>query len=399
MTHRERILCTLNHEQPDKMAIDFGAMRSTGINVVAYNRLRRHLGLAVTQTRLYDVFQQLAEPEMDILERFGADVVQLHRRCPSFGVSIETWRPDRLSDGSPCLVPDGFHPVHRPDGSLEVRDQDRVLARRPAQGYWFDSVHHPLENVQTTAAIDQHNFGAISAEEQEYLKRESTRLSEQTDYAILGEFGGNLLESGQGDFGYARFMELLITDRELVEYYLDKLVESHLANLQVYLQCVNNRIQVIQLGDDLGTQEALQLSPKLYRELFKPRQEKLFRYIHENSTLKVFLHSCGAIYDILGDLAEIGLDIINPVQISSPNMAPQKLKKEYGKKLVFWGGGCETQHILPAASLDEIRRHVAENIAVFAPGGGYVFTQVHNIQQEIAAERILAVYETAVAHR
>ncbi len=399
MTHRERILCTLNHEQPDKMAIDFGAMRSTGINVIAYNRLRRHLGLPVNNTRLYDVFQQLAEPESDILQRFGGDVVQLHRLCPAFGVSIKKWRPDVLSDGSPCLVPDGFHPQVNQDGSLQVVVNGRVLARRPAQGYWFDSVHHPLENTQSVADIDGHDFGAISSEEQDYLIQESMRLFEKTDYAILGAFGGNLLESGQGDFGYARFMEMLVTDRDLVEYYLDKLVASHLADLKIYLQCVNNRIQVIQLGDDFGTQEALQLSPKLYREVFKPRQEKLFRYIHENSSIKIFLHSCGAIYDILGDLAEIGLDIINPVQISSPNMSPQKLKKEFGKKLVFWGGGCDTQHVLPSAGLDEIRRHVAENIAVFAPGGGYVFTQVHNIQQEIAAERIVAVYETAVAHR
>ena len=162
---------------------------------------------------------------------------------------------------------------------------------------------------------------------------------------------------------------------------------------------MQNRIHVIQLCDDLGTQEALQLSPRLYRDLLKPRQEKLFRFIHEHSAVKVFLHSCGAIYDILGDLAEIGLDIINPVQISSPNMTPAKLKKEFGKKLVFWGGGCDTQHILPRASLQEIRKHVEENIAAFAPGGGYVFTQVHNIQQEIEAERIIALYETAVRCR
>jgi len=399
MTHRERILCTLNHEQPDLMAIDFGAMRSTGINAVAYNRLRAHLGLPVKQTRVYDIFQQLAEPEMDILQRFGADVVQLHRRCPSFGVSLESWREDVLSDGSPCWLPAEFHPIVDSDGSLLVMENDRVIARRPYQGYWYDSVYHPLAEARTSDAIDRHLFSTISAAEQAYLKREAKRLDEETDYAILGEFGGNLLECGQGDFGYSRFMEMLVTERELTEYYLDKLVANHLANLEIYLACVGDRIQVIQLGDDLGTQEALQLSPRLYRELFKPRQEKLFRYIHAHSRIKVFLHSCGAIYDILGDLAEIGLDIINPVQISSPNMSPLKLKKEFGKQLVFWGGGCDTQQVLPRASLAEIQRHVAENINAFAPGGGYVFTQVHNIQQEIAAERILALYEAAIAHR
>ena len=399
MTHRERVLCTLDHQQPDKMAIDFGAMRSTGINVIAYNRLRAHLGLPLTSTKLYDVFQQLAEPEPDILDRFGADVVQLHRHSPSFGVSLDAWRPDTLSDGSPCLVPAGFHPVRNADGSLEVVVNGTVIARRPAGGYWYDSVYHPLADAQTLSDIDRHEFGVIGAEEQAYLRRESQRLYDDTDRAILGEFGGNLLECGQSDFGYGRFMEMLVAERELTEYYLDRLVESHLRNLRIYLECVQNRIHVIQLGDDLGTQEALQLSPRLYRDLLKPRQEKLFRFIHEHSAVKVFLHSCGAIYDILGDLAEIGLDIINPVQISSPNMTPAKLKKEFGKKLVFWGGGCDTQHILPRASLQEIRKHVEENIAAFAPGGGYVFTQVHNIQQEIEAERIIALYETAVRCR
>jgi uroporphyrinogen decarboxylase len=399
MTHRERVLCTLNHEQPDKMAIDFGAMRSTGINAIAYNRLRRYLKLPVRNTRVYDLFQQLAEPELDILERFGADVVQLHRLCPSFGVAIQSWRPDTLSDGSPCLVPVDFHPQLAQDSSLEIWENGHLSARRPAEGYWYDSVFHALENATTTLEISAHTFGTISEEEQAFLSKESKRLHEETDFAILGEFGANLLESGQGDFGYARFMEMMIADRELVECYLDRLVENHLRNLEIYLRCVQDRIQVIQLGDDFGTQEALQLSPRLYRELFKPRQEKIFRYIHDHSRMKIFLHSCGAIYDILGDLVDIGLDIINPVQISSPNMNPDTLKKEFGKHLTFWGGGCDTQHVLPRADMSILRQHVADNIRAFSPGGGYVFTQVHNIQQEIEAERIVAMYDTALQNR
>ncbi len=399
MNHRERVLCALQHEQPDQMAIDFGAMRSTGINAIAYNRLRRHLNLALNNTRVYDLFQQLAEPELDILERFGADVVQLHRLCPSFGVAIDAWRADTLSDGSPCQVPTGFQPKTAADGSLEVWENSRLSARRPAGGYWYDSVYHALENATSAAEINAHTFGTISAAEQSFLSREAKRLYDETDFAILGEFGGNLLESGQGDFGYARFMEMIVTERELVECYLDRLVESHLRNLEIYFRCVQDRIQVIQLGDDFGTQEALQLSPRLYRELFKPRQEKIFRYIHDHSRAKIFLHSCGAIHAILGDLVDIGLDIINPVQISSPDMQPEKLKKEFGRHLTFWGGGCDTQQILPRADLETLRRHVRDNIRAFAPGGGYVFTQVHNIQQEIEADRIVALYDTAQEYR
>ncbi len=399
MTHRERILCTLNHQEPDKMAIDFGGMRSTGITAVAYNRLRKYLGLPIENTRVYDIMQQLAEPELDILERFGGDVVQLHRLCPAFDIPIDRWKPSTLPDGSPCLMPERFNPVQLPDGSLEIRDDDRVIARMPAGGYWFDQVYHPLANAESEEDIDAHDFGEISPVEMDYLRKESKRLYEETDYAILCEFGGNLLEGGHGDFGYQRFMELLVMQPELIEYYLDKLVESHLKNLQKYIEAVGDRVQIIQFGDDLGTQEALQISPAMYRKIFKPRHEKLFRYAKEHSNAAVFLHSCGAIYDVIPDLIEIGVDVLNPVQISSPNMQPEKLKKEFGDKLTFWGGGCDTQSVLPYASIEKIKQHVAENIRIFSRGGGFVFNQVHNIQQDIAPERVVAMYETAVQNR
>ena len=399
MTHRERILCTLSHEEPDKMAIDFGGMRSTGITAVAYNNLRKYLGLSIKNTRVYDLFQQLAEPELDILERFGGDVLQLHRYCPSFGIPIDRWRPDELSDGSPCLVPQDFHPVRREDGALEVVDGDKVIARMPGGGYWYDQVYHPLAEAKSPEDIDAHDFGLISDAEQDYLERESKRLFEKTDFAILGEFGGNLLEGGHADFGYQRFMELLVIEPDLVEYYLDKMVENYLKNLQTYLDLVGDRIQIVQFGDDLGTQEALQISPRMYKQFFKPRHEKLFRFVKENSNASVFFHSCGEIYELIPDLIEIGVDILNPVQISAPKMQPEKLKKEFGDKLTFWGGGCDTQTVLPRASIDEIRKHVGENIRVFSKGGGFVFNQVHNIQQDIAPERIVAMYETAVAMR
>ena len=399
MTHRERILCTLNHQEPDKMAIDFGGMRSTGITAVAYNRLRKYLGLPIENTRVYDIMQQLAEPELDILERFGGDVVQLHRLCPAFDIPIDRWKPSTLPDGSPCLMPERFNPVQLPDGSLEIRDDDRVIARMPAGGYWFDQVYHPLANAGSEKDIDAHDFGEISPVEMDYLRKESKRLYEETDYAILCEFGGNLLEGGHGDFGYQRFMELLVMQPELIEYYLDKLVESHLKNLQKYIEAVGDRVQIIQFGDDLGTQEALQISPAMYRKIFKPRHEKLFRYAKEHSNAAVFLHSCGAIYDVIPDLIEIGVDVLNPVQISSPNMQPEKLKKEFGDKLTFWGGGCDTQSVLPYASIEKIKQHVAENIRIFSRGGGFVFNQVHNIQQDIAPERVVAMYETAVQNR
>ncbi len=392
MTHRERVLCALQHEEPDKLPIDLGAMRSTGISAVAYNRLRKYLGLEVKNTRVFDPGQMLAEPEPDILERFGVDVVLLKGY-------IRGWRPGKLPDGSPCFYPEEFKFVEREDGTWEALDGDRIVGRMPAGGYWFDGVYHPLADAQTPDDIDAYDFPTLSDEAVAYLERESKRLYEETDYAILGEFGGNLLEGGHGDFGYERFMELLLTDPDLVEYYLDRKLEAYMASLERYVQAVGDRVQIIQFGDDLGTQDGPAISPALYRRVFKPRHARMFQFVHEHTSAYVFFHSCGSVYAFIPDLIEIGVDILNPVQISAKDMEPERLKREFGQHLTFWGGGCDTQWVLPRAPLDELRRHVANNIEVFRKGGGYVFNQVHNILQDVSPERIVAMFDTALALR
>jgi uroporphyrinogen decarboxylase len=191
----------------------------------------------------------------------------------------------------------------------------------------------------------------------------------------------------------------LAADRPKALALLDKLVESHLAGLARFLPAVDGVVDIIQMGDDLGTQNALEISPRMYREVFKPRHKALFDYIKKNSDLKIFLHSCGAISDVLADLIEIGVDIINPVQTSAAGMEPARLKRDFGGDITFWGGGCDTQRVLPQGTPEEVSDHVKERIEIFAPGGGFVFTQVHNIMPHVPPGNVAAMVEAVRKNR
>jgi uroporphyrinogen decarboxylase len=395
VTGRERILAALDFRETDRVPIDFGGMRSTGIHAIAYHRLKAHLGLTGGHTRLYDIMQQLAEPEPEVLDLLGGDVVQLHRLRPAFGIAIDRWKPGALPDGSPCLEPAGFTPEREPGGDEVIRADGRVIARRPADGLYFEMAHFPLADATSASDIDACPWPLIDDAELAYLRENARRLRAPGDRAVLAAFGGNILEEGQFTWGWGRFMEELALRSELVRYYLDRLVENHLANLERYLPVVRDYVDIIQVGDDLGTQAAPQLSPDLYRALIKPCHRRVYTYIREHSDARVFLHSCGSIYRLIPDLIDAGVQILNPVQTSAAEMDPARLKREFGRDLVFWGGGCETQTTLPNGTIEEITAQARERLSIFTPGGGYVFNQIHNIQADVAPAKVVAMYRTA----
>jgi len=397
MNSRERVLMALRHQEPDRVPIDLGGMRSTGIMAVAYNRLKAHLGIAGGETKVYDLMQQLALPEPPILERFGVDVLPLPRPAWGLDPTNPTWKPWTLPDGSPALVPSGFNPVQNERGDwLVLDDEGRVVHRMPAGGLYFDQMYHPLAEATTVAEIEAFELQDISDEELAWLRREARRLYETTDKAIMGEFGGNILEAAQGLRGWDRFMMDMALEPKLAQALTQKLADHYVANLPRYLDAVGDYIQIIQMGDDLGTQNGPQMSPDMYRKIIKPCHRQVYEYVKTHSDLYIFLHTCGSIYKLIPDLIEVGVDILNPVQISAAEMDPARLKREFGKDVVFWGGGADTQHVLPNATPEEVRQHVRELIEIFAPGGGYVFCQVHNIQADVPPENIVAMFEAAL---
>lgn len=395
-TSRERIRLALEHKEADMVPIDFGGMRSTGINAIGYNNLKKYLNINGGETKVYDIFQQLAEPEIEILKIMKGDVVQLHRFEPSFGINIKKWKPSKLQDGSDCIVPFDYNPVVNNKGDLEIISNNIVVARMIKVGLYFDSINHPYENVETETDIDKILVGEISDEEVEFLKKEAKRLYSETNYAILGSFGGNILEAGESDWGYENFFIQMAINPDLVHYYCERITDAYLRDLKKYLDAVGEYIDVIQFGDDLGTQQNPLISPTMYREIIKPYHKKQYEFVRNNYPhVKVFVHSCGSIYNLIPDLIDAGVEVLNPIQLSARNMDPVKLKKEFGRNLTFWGAGISTQTTATFGSLQDIKKEVESLIKIFAPGGGFVFTQVHNIQANISPEKIMAIYGTA----
>ena len=386
---RDRILKVLAHKEANRVPVDLGGMLSTGIMGIAYNQLKNYLGIKKGETRIWDLGQQLALVEPEILKYINADVVPLFLNLP------KKWKPWKLPDGSPCEVPVDFNPEKLTDGSLILRDKKgHITSKMPPGGYYFNRVYHPLANATSISDLEKYQFySPIEEERLKILQNKAKNLYETTDYAVMLNNAGGLYESAQGLRGWGNFMMDLAGDQKLAGYLLDKLLEANIKHLEQVLPKLKNYVQIIQVGDDLGMQDGPQLSPELYRKLVKPRHKKLYRYIKEHSNAYLFLHTCGSVYEFIPDFVEMGVDILNPVQISAKDMDSKRLKKEFGKDIVFWGGGCDTQKVLPFGTPEEVRKEVKRRIEDFAPGGGFVFNQVHNIQAGVPPENIEAMYE------
>jgi uroporphyrinogen decarboxylase len=414
VTKRERVLRAIQHREPDKVPIDLGAMRSTGISAVAYSRLKEHLGIRQGHTYVYDVVQQLAQPEQAILDYMESDVVDLGR---VFLEEDSDWKDFSLPDGSPAKIPSYIDFVPHEGGWLAKNKDGDIIGAMPKGAYYLSQTQFPLKAWdgsdlsvldQLPDLMDKVTWSALptapyhkplNPEHLADIRGRAKHLYEATDYTIMVAFGGNLLEWGQYLCRFDQFLMDIIENPKKAIAILDKLVEMHLENLEKLLPAVDGYVQIIQMGDDFGTQQALEISPKIYRDVFKPRQRMIFDAVKKHSGLHLFLHSCGSIVDILPDLIEIGVEIINPVQTSARGMDPRRLKKEFGKDLTFWGGGCDTQRVLPLASPKEIEAHVKERIDIFAPGGGFVFTQVHNIMPHVPPQNIVAMVDTVKQFR
>ena len=392
MTSRERVLKAIRHEEPDRLPIDLGGMASTGIMAIAYARLKEHLGIVKGEIRLFDVVQQLAEVEPDILFRFGVDVISLGN---SLGhLPAEFWKPWRLPDGTTCqvqasvdLCPD------EENGGWLIREYGMPMQRMSSSSLYFSEVFHPLAEMISPEELKLVPRPVISDEDLKFLEMRAKALYENTDFAIIANYGGNILEAGNSLRGFTRFMMDLARGGTFVEDLIGGIVENQFSNLSLYLEAVGKYVQIIQFGDDLGMQDRALMSRNMYQKYLMPGHQKLFQYVHHHSNCAVFLHSCGSIYPLIPDLITAGVDILNPVQTSAKNMDPQQLKAEFGDKLTFWGGGCDTKRILNRATPEQVKNHVKHNLEVFSVGGGFVFNTVHNIMPDVPPENIVAMFE------
>lgn len=405
MNSRERVLATLNHRQPDRVIIDLSGHRSSGISAIAYARLRKYLGLKEQPIRVYDPVQQMAIVHEDVLELFGVDTIELGR---AFAREDKYWTDWVLPDGTPCQMPVWAKPEKDNEDWVTRSKSGRVIGRMPAGVLYFEQAWYPfaesddLEHIEEACGESMwHTLvsppGPIvqGAEGRQLLAEGARKLRGETDRAIIALFGGNLLETGQMLYRNDNFLLLLAGEPHKAHRFLDKLVEIHLANLERFLGAVGPYIDVILFGDDLGMQTGPQISTAMYREFFQPREKIMWSRAKELAGAKIMLHCCGGVRELLPGLIEAGLDAINPVQISCRGMEPKGLKADFGDRLTFWGGGCDTRAMLSQGTPKEIREHVRELLKIWAPGGGFVFQQVHNIMANVPPANIVTMYEAA----
>ncbi len=395
MTSRERVLAALRHLEGDRVPIDLGGLESSGVHADAYAALCALLGIDATP-RMLDVFQQVVLLDDPVRGRFGIDTAPV-----AFGPA--EWRNDVTGAGKPVLVPDAWRPETLESGDRVVRDADgRICAKMPRGGWYFDETWHPLHDVATAADVASRrrcfetiDKAAFLDEGWDAMARRAEDLHTNTSLCIVGNLCVHILAAGQSLRGFENFMMDLVSDRPLAFAVMETLLETYAPRIDAFAEKVAPFVDVILVNDDLGSQTGPLMSPDLYRATVKPFHARLFDYVKRRTRKPLLLHSCGSVYRLIPDLIEIGVDAINPVQVSAADMDPAALKREFGNDLTFWGGGCDTQKVLGRGGTAEVRDEVKRRMEALAPGGGFVFTQVHNIQPNVPPENVVAMLEAA----
>lgn len=373
MNSRQRVRHALHHREADRVPFDLGGTGLTTMHLDAYRSLRRHLDLPPVEPRVMAMAEQLAVVDDDLAERLDTDF--------------------RLVMPDP---PSGFEYTFYDEGKYEVyTDEWGIGWRKPKDGgLYYDMVYHPLAGADSLDEFKNYAFPDPVDDRRFTRLRSQARAALDKDKAVVlaGPCAG-IAEVFSWLRGYEDYYIDLAANRDYVAYMLDRLVEFKCAFWERALQEVGDLVDVVIEADDLAGQQALLLSPNTYRDLIKPRHHRLFSFIKEQAPVRVFFHSCGAVRALIGDFLDAGIDILNPVQISAGGMDLQDLKREFGPDLVFWGGGVDTQGVLCTGTPEEVREDARRNIEVLAPGGGFVFAAVHDIQADVPPENVMSMWE------
>lgn len=373
MNSRDRLLTALDHREPDRIPLDLGAGKCCQMHIQFYRKLLKHFGIDEDPI-VTSMMSQAAYASPAVLERLESDV---RAPFPSFvGAPVEKWEDDAY---------------------LYYRDAMGVGFRMPkSKPLYYDMYDFPLADEEARATYRWPEPLAVNPEA---LRQIEAFRAAGYPVAFVDHYADGFLQTGCRLFGYDEWMMLLGMEEDEVKLRLDQLLELKMRQHEITLTTCGDTIDVICDTDDLGMQNGTFISPDMFRNCIKPYWAKLFAHIKKFTKAKIFMHSCGSVRPFIGDLIDIGLDILNPVQISAANMDPAELKKEFGKDLVFWGGGVDTQKVLPTGTPQQVRDNVKRNIDLFAPGGGYVFATVHNTQADVPLENFLAMWETFLDNR
>ncbi len=376
MNARERVKLALNHKEPDRIPFDLGGTVLTSVHLNAYRKLRQLLGLPEVDVRVMDIFQQIAEVDDDVRQKLGVDVRNVApRSSATFNIEINT---------TDLPGYDFFH------------DEWNIGWRKPKDGgFFYDMFDHPLAGATTIDDIKKFRWPDPTDPARFVGLAESARhvADDLGEAVILGGMAAGYFELTCWTRGYAKVYPDMVNNVEWLTYLMDTIIDIKLAYWEIVLPLVGDYADVVQEADDVAGQFGLLMSPEFYRRIIKPRHKRIFDFIKARSNAKIFYHCCGAIREIIPDLIEIGVDIINPVQVSAAGMDSKQLKKDFGKDITFWGGLVDTQGVFtdgtPAQVRDEVRRRIDD----FGADGGFVGAAVHNIQSNVPAENILAMWQ------
>jgi Uroporphyrinogen decarboxylase (URO-D) len=407
---RKRVADALVHREPDRVPVDFGATPVTGIHVSVVAALRVHFGLDRHPVKVTEPYQMLGEVEEDLKQALGCDVEPVPGRKTIFGFTNEGWKPWRTYQGQEVLVPREFNfTIDAKGDTLVYPEGDMTVpasARMPKDGYFFDTIvrQEPLDEDTLNVEDNLEEFDFITAEDIAYFERECAR-ARATGRFVLANFGGTAL----GDIALvpAPFLKHPKGIRDIAEWYMStssrrdyihrifaRQVEIAIANLESLAARVSDNVDAVFLcGTDFGTQTGTFCSAATFRDLWLPHYKEMIDWIHGHTPWKVFKHSCGSVERFIPLMIEAGFDILNPVQCSAANMSPEHLKSAYGDKITFWGGGVDTQKTLPFGTPAEVREEVLHRCEVFAPGGGFVFNTIHNVQARTPVQNLVAMFD------
>jgi len=407
---RENLQKTLNHQQPDRMVVDFGASPVTGIHVRMVEQLRDHFGLEKRPIRVSEPYQMLGVVEEDLQEAMGVDVIGVSPPSDMFGNPMKDWKEYRTPWGQEVMVPGTFSVSVNDHGDTMIYPQgDQSVppsAKMPSAAYFFDAVNRqgPLDESRLNPEDNVEEFTLMTSADLEYWRSVIPEAAARGK-GLLANFGGTgigdialvpalNLKSPKGIRDVADWYMSTLMRPDYLHYIFEKQTDVALQNLEMVRDIAGGLVDVAYIcGTDFGTQDSSFCSPETYEELYAPYYRKINNWIHQNTPWKTFKHSCGAVEPFMEHFIGSGFDIINPVQINASGMDPVRLKEKYGDRLTFWGGGVDTQRVLPFGTPEEVRAHVLRECEILAPGGGFVFNTVHNIQANVPLQNVLAMLE------
>ena len=409
-TSRQNFLNTINHKQPDKVVVDFGSTGVTGIHILIVEKLREYYGLEKKPVKVVEPYQMLGEIDAELIKAMDIDVIGLFSAKNMFGVLNDDWKVHKTLWGQEVLFPGSFNYTYNANGDiLMYPDGDTSVppsGMMPKSGYFFDALdrQQPIDDSNLKVEDNLEEFGFITEPELAYWKDQVAAL-ENNGKAVIATFGGTALgdialvpainlKNPKGIRGVEEWYISTLIREDFIKEIYDRQTDIAIENLKLLYKVIGNKIDVVfTCGTDFGTQNSTFCSTETYDRVWLPYYKKVNNWIHQSTTWKTFKHSCVAVEPLLSHFIESGFDIINPVQINASGMDSHKLKEKYGDKLVFWGGGVDTQGAFAFGNPSQVREQVKSQCEILNKNGGFVFNTVHNIQANVPFENVIAMLE------